>query len=125
MNNIQLLYKDLTFDIIGAAIEVHKVLGPGFLEAVYQKALGHEFGLRNIPFQEQCEVLVRYKDLMAGEYRADFLVDDKVIVEIKAIKSLTEIHEAQLINYLKGSGYRVGLLINFGAASLEYKRRVV
>ena len=121
----ELLYKDLTYAIIGAAMEVHRVLGPGFLEAVYQSALAHELELRGLSFQEQVRLQVVYKEIVAGEYRADFLVDDKVILEIKATKSLTEIDEAQLINYLKGTGYKVGLLINFGTPSLEHLRRVV
>ena len=121
----EFLYKDLTFAIIGAAMEVHRVLGPGFLESVYEEALAHEFGLRGIPYERQAKLAVRYKEIIAGEFRADFLVDGKVVVELKAIKALTEGDEAQLLNYLKGTGYRVGLLLNFGAPSLEYKRRVL
>ena len=121
----KLLYQDLTYAIIGAAMEVHRVLGPGFLESVYQTALAHELKLRGIAFTEQARLQVGYKDVIAGEYRADFVIDDKVIVEIKATKGLTEIDEAQLINYLKGAGYKVGLLINFGTSSLEHIRRVV
>lgn len=121
----ELLYKDLTYAIIGAAMEVHKVLDSGFLEAVYQTALAHELELRGLPIKEQHRLEVTYKEIIAGEYRADFLVDDKVIVEIKATKAHTEIDQAQLINYLKGTGYKVGLLINFGASSLEHIRRVV
>ena len=121
----EFLYKDLTYAIIGAAMEVHKVLGPGFLESVYEEALAHEFDLRGIPYERQAKLAVRYKGIVAGEFRADFLVDGKVVVELKAIKALMEGDEAQLLNYLKGTGYRVGLLLNFGAPSLEYKRRVV
>ena len=106
-------------------MEVHKVLGPGFLESVYQTALAHELELRSISFQEQALLQVGYKDIIAGEYRADFVIDDKVILEIKAVAELNEIHEAQLINYLKGTGYKVGLLINFGSTSLEHIRRIV
>jgi GxxExxY protein len=122
---VNLLYKDLTYKIIGAALEVHNVLGPGFLESVYQTALAHELELRGIAITEQARLQVAYKGIIAGEYRADFLIDDKVIVEIKAVSELNEIHEAQLINYLKSTGYKVGLLINFGASSLEHERRVV
>jgi GxxExxY protein len=121
----EFLYKDLTYGIIGAAMEVHKVLGPGFLESVYEEALAHEFDLRGIPYQRQARLAVRYKEIVAGEFRADFLVDSKVVVELKAVKALTEGDEAQLLNYLKGTGYRVGLLLNFSAPSLEYKRRVL
>jgi len=92
---------------------------------VYEEALAHEFELRGIPYERQAKLAVRYKEIIAGEFRADFLVDGKVVVELKAIKALTEGDEAQLLNYLKGTGYRVGLLLNFGSASLEHKRRVL
>ncbi|MBM4464994.1 MAG: GxxExxY protein [Chloroflexi bacterium] len=110
---------------MGAAMEVHRILGPGFLESVYEEALAHEFDLRGIPYERQAKLAVRYKGIVAGEFRADFLVDEKVVVELKAVKALTEGDEAQLLNYLKGTGYRVGLLFNFGAPSLEYKRRIL
>jgi len=119
------LYKELTYAIIGAAMEVHRVLGPGFLESVYEEALAHEIDLRAIPYQGQARLAVRYKEIVAGEFRADFLVNGKVVVELKAVKALTEGDEAQLLNYLKGTAYRVGLLLNFGAPSLEYTRRVL
>ncbi|MGD8245601.1 MAG: GxxExxY protein [Anaerolineae bacterium] len=125
MSTTGLLYRELTYTIIGAAMEVHSVLGPGFLESVYETALAQEFSLRNIAYQRQLLLQVRYKGIVAGEFRADFMVEDKVIVELKAVKQLEPIHEAQLINYLKGTGHRVGLLLNFGALSLQHKRRVV
>ena len=121
----EFLYKDLTYAIIGAAMEVHRILGPGFLESVYEEAQAHEFDLRGIPYERQAKLAVRYKGIVAGEFRADFLVDGKVVVELKAVKALTEGDEAQLLNYLKGTGYRVGLLLNFCAPSLEHKRRIV
>ena len=121
----KLLYKELTYTIIGAAMEVHKILGPGFLESVYEEALCHELTLRGIPHLRQVPVQVRYKSVVAGQFRADLLVDDKVVVELKATKGLTEVDEAQLINYLKGTGYRVGLLLNFGTTSLQHQRRIV
>ena len=121
MTEQEFLYKDLTYAIIGSAMEVHRILGPGFLESVYEEALAHEFDLRGIPYQRQARLAVRYKEIVAGDFRADFLVDGKVVVELKAIKALTEGDEAQLLNYLKGTGYRVGLLFNFGGPSLEYK----
>lgn len=121
----RLLHKELSYAIIGAAMEVHSVLGPGFLESVHEESLAHEFKLRGIAYQRQVTLNVRYKDIIAGSFRADFLVGNKIVVELKATKALTEIDEAQLINYLKGTGYRVGLLVNFGARSLEHRRRVV
>lgn len=121
----ELLYGDLTRAIIGAAMEVHRTLGHGFLEAVYEAALAHELNLRGIPYEHQKRLTVTYKGQVAGEYVADFVVDGKVIAELKATKGLTEVDEAQLINYLKATGLRVGLLLNFGTPSLEYRRRVV
>lgn len=118
----KLLYEDLTYKVIGAAIEVHKILGCGFLEAVYEESLAHEFNLRNIPFERQKILKVKYKDIIAKEYIADFLVDGKIIIEIKAMKCLTGIDEAQLQNYLKATGIKIGLLFNFGEKSLKYKR---
>ena len=120
------LYKDLTEKVIGAAIEVHKTLGSGFLEYVYQEALCYELRLRKISFESQKELDIRYKDfLVPKKYTPDFLVEDSVIVEIKANSGLTDIDEAQLLNYLKASNKRVGLLINFGTRSLEFKRRIL
>ena len=119
------LYADLTHKIIGAAMEVHTVLGPGFLEAVYEDALAHEFDLQGIVYDRQKTFQVPYKAISAGLYRPDFVVENKVIVDTKAIKHLTEIEEAQIINYLKVTGLRVGLVINFASLRLEYKRRVL
>ena len=122
MNDI--LYKNLSYKIIGASIEVHKILGFGFLEAVYEEALAHEFTLRNIHFERQKIIQVKYKDIIAKNYYADFLVESKIIIEIKAIKQLTEVDEAQLLNYLKAADLKLGILINFGEKSLKYKRVV-
>jgi GxxExxY protein len=119
------LYKELTHAIIGAAMEVHNILGPGFLEAVYDKAFGKELAIRGISFISQAHLQVSYKGSPVGEYIADYFVDEKVIVELKAIKELSDIEEAQLMNYLKVTALKVGLLINFGAASLQYRRRVI
>ena len=114
-----------TYKIIGAAIEVHKELGCGFLEAVYQEALEREFAIQRIPFKAQPIIQIRYKEqLLNKTYQPDFISYDEVIVEIKALAKLTGIEEAQLINYLKATGLKVGLLLNFGSKSLEYKRFV-
>lgn len=120
-----LLHKDLTYAIIGAAMEIHSELGPGFLESVYHRALAHELSLRQIPYREQAILAVEYKNNNVGEFRADFLIDETVVVELKATKRFSEINEAQLINYLKCTDYRVGLLFNFGTASVQRIRRVV
>ncbi len=104
-------------------MEVHQTLGYGFLEAVYQEALALEFEFRHIPFQREISLPVIYKGRKLGTlYRADFLCYDTVIVEVKAITQLSGTEEAQVINYLKATGLDVGLLINFGAKSLQYKR---
>jgi len=120
----EILYKELSFAIVGAAMEVHKVLGGGFLEAVYQAALAHEFRLRNIPFEEQKHLPVYYKGVLVGEYIADFVIDEKIIVEIKAVSDLNSAHEAQALNYLAATGLRLALLLNFGRSSLQQKRLV-
>jgi GxxExxY protein len=121
----ELLYKELTYQINGAAMEVHQVLGSGFLESVYQAALEVELSLRKIPFQRQVEMQVTYKDQNVGHFRLDLLVDQKVVVELKAQESLGEAEEGQILNYLRGTGMRVGLLLNFGASSLQHKRFIV
>ena len=114
-----------TYAIIGAAMEIHRQLGHGFLEAVYQDAAVVEFALRNIPFEKEVSLPVRYKDnLLPSHYRADFICFSEIIVEFKALSRLSNVEEAQLLNYLKATGLKRGLLINFGASSLQYKRMV-
>ncbi|NUO80943.1 GxxExxY protein [candidate division KSB1 bacterium] len=122
----ELLYEDLTYAIIGAAMEVHRVLGSGFLEYVYKEALCYELTLRRIAFERQKELDIFYRDyLIPKKYRPDLFVDGKVIVDDKATSGLNEIDEAQLLNYLKATKVRVGLLLNFGKESLEYRRRIL
>ncbi|MEA3310751.1 MAG: GxxExxY protein [candidate division WOR-3 bacterium] len=112
-----------TYAIIGAAMEVHKVLGCGFLEAVYQGALATEFTTRNIPFEREVELPIIYKGTqLATSYRADFICYGSVLVELKAISKIGKVEEAQVINYLKATGLGVGLIFNFASPSLEYKR---
>jgi GxxExxY protein len=114
-----------TYSVIGAAMEVHRELGRGFLEAAYCEALAVEFNERGIPYKPQVALTIRYKGrTLDCCYRADFICFDNVIVEIKALGQLTGVERAQLINYLKATGYRVGLLLNFGADSLQYERIV-
>jgi GxxExxY protein len=114
-----------TYAIIGAAMEVHRELGSGFLEAVYHEALTIEMTSRNIQFVHEVELPVIYKgQQLATSYRADFICFDTVILEIKALGKLNTLQEAQILNYLKATGLGVGLLINFSAESLQYKRFV-
>lgn len=119
-----LLYGDLTHQIIGAAFEVFKVLGYGFLEKVYENALVEELKLRQVAVQQQHPIEVLYKGKVVGEYCADVFVDGKVIVELKAEKEYNERHEAQLLNYLKAAGVKVGLMLNFGEKKCQHKRLV-
>lgn len=116
------MFEDLTYKIIGAAMEVHKILGRGFLESVYEESLAYEFKKRKIGFERQKSLPIHYKEIIAKECICDFLIEDKIILEIKAIKKLTEIEEAQLQNYLVATKKRIGLLINFGEESLKHKR---
>lgn len=119
---VELLYKELTFAVIGAAMEVHRILGPGFLESVYQSALARELTLRGIPFGQQVRLPVSYKDVLDGEYIADFIIDGKLIVEIKAVSNFNSQHQAQAMHYLAATGLRLALLLNFGTGSLEHRR---
>ena len=119
-----LLYSELTRNIIGAAIEVHKILGAGFVESVYEEAFATELDLRKIPYERQKTIDVFYKNRLAKQFICDFLVYDKMIIELKAIRKITEIEQMQALNYLKATGLKLGLVFNFGSSSLEYKRLI-
>lgn len=123
MDNI--LYKDEAYAIVGAAIEVHRELGPGFLEAVYQEALEKEFIYRGLPHVREQKLLIHYKgEPLSKYYVADFVCYDKIIVELKATQQITPDNESQMLNYLTATKMRLGLLINFGCKSLEYRRLI-
>jgi GxxExxY protein len=119
---------DLTREILGAAIEVHRYLGPGLLESVYVKCLARELSLKQIPFTRECPLSLNYKGLrLECSHRLDLLVGDAVVVEIKSVEALAPIHDAQLLTYLKLGGWKVGLLINFNVEVLKkgIRRRVL
>ncbi len=116
---------ELTYQIRGAVFEVNRVLGAGFLEKVYEKALLVEFHKRGLKAEGQVPITVKYKNEVVGEYFADIVVEDKIIIELKAVDQLQKIHEAQLLNYLKAMEYKIGLLINFTHPKAEIKRFVV
>ena len=120
-------YEDITEKIIGASFEVHKFLGNGFQEVIYQRALAYEMRKADLNFVREIEQDIFYKDLEKpiGTRRADFVVEEKVLVELKAIIQLEEVHIAQILNYLKAYKLDVGLLINFGSKSLTFKRLVI
>jgi len=115
--------EELTQKIIGCAMKVHAALGPGFLESVYSKALAHE--LRNAGLRVECEkpIKVKYDGVIVGEFSADKLVEEKIMVEEKATQALVTANEVQLVNYLTATGIEIGLLLNFGAQRLEFKRK--
>lgn len=119
----ELLFKKEVYNIVGAAINVHKELGPGFLEAVYQEALEIEFKIQEIPFVPQPKIQIFYRDKpLKKYYEPDYLVYEKIVVEIKAMKSLGPLEEAQILNSVKCSKKDLGILINFGEISLKWKR---
>jgi len=115
-------YSDLTAKIIGCAMEVHKVLGNGFQEVIYQRALEHELELQKISFYREYEMAVCYKNKQIGTRRVDFLIENKISVELKALIRTEPVHLAQAINYLEAYNLEIGLLINFGNTKLEFHR---
>ncbi|MBQ8704462.1 MAG: GxxExxY protein [Bacteroidales bacterium] len=123
MDSNEILYKNESFRIIGAAMEVHRVLGCGFVEVVYQEALEEEFRKRNIPYEREKELRINYKGRpLSKTFRADFVCYNDIILELKAVSDFTDEHYAQIYSYLKASNLSLGILINFGKANLEYQR---
>jgi GxxExxY protein len=122
----QFLFKQETYAIIGAALEVHKYLGYGFLEAVYKEALEYEFQLRKINYVREKEFTIIYKGLTLNKkYYSDYLIDNKIILEVKAASDIVDAHVSQTLNYIKAGKVKLGLLINFGSESLEWKRLII
>ncbi len=120
-----LLYKEEVYKIVGAAMEVHSHLGPGFFEAVYQEAFEMELNFRSIPYLREEPLDIYYKGVkLKKKYVPGFICYDSIVVEMKAVSDILDVHQAQLLNYLKASKMRVGVLINFGETSLVYKRMI-
>mgnify|MGYP005840355735 CR=1 FL=1 len=120
-----MIYQEEAYEIIGACMEVHRILGHGFLEAVYHDALKIELKKRAIPYKSEEKLQITYKDIVIDKYyQADFICYDKIILEIKAIKELTNTETSQVLNYIKATGFRLGILVNFGQESLEHKRYI-
>lgn len=124
-NKHELKYEKEVYEIVSCAMEVLNVLGHGLLEKPYENALAVEFNLRNIPFIQQKHFPVIYKNVQVGEYAPDFIVYDKIIVEIKAVEIISNIEMGQVINYLKITGLQLGLILNFKKPKLEWKRIVL
>lgn len=120
----EILYKELSDLVIKIAIEVQKELGTGFLEKVYENSMGVRFGERKVKYEKQKRIEVFYHGHLVGEFYADLIVDDKIIIELKAVEKLHNNHFAQLLNYLKASKYEAGYVINFGKIPLQFKRLV-
>ena len=116
---------DLTYSINGAVYKVNNVLGPGFLEKVYERALLFELRSKGIKAESQVPISVRLKNKMVGEHVADIIVDNQVIIELKTVEKIERIHEAQLLNYLKATGLKVGLIVNFKNTKADVKRLVL
>jgi GxxExxY protein len=121
---VELIYEELSYAVRGAAMEVHRLLGPGFLECVYRRALAQEFAARGISYEREFPLNITYKEIPIGKYRADFVIDGKIVLEVKATSTLVSRHESQAIHYLAGTGLRLALLMNFGAESLQIKRLI-
>jgi len=120
-----IIYKDLSYRVVGLAMRVHSELGGGFLEKVYENALALLLEKEGIPARQQAPVTVRFEGQSVGDYFADILVDDKIILELKTVEKIADAHRAQVINYLRATGIRLGMILNFGRKSFECERLVV
>lgn len=125
MKKNKILYKELSYKIIGLAMKVHTILGPGFLEKVYENALIVLFGKEGIKAVQQAPIKVKFENKIVGNYYADILIENKIILELKTVEKITDIHRAQALNYLKATGLKLAIILNFGAKSLEYERLVL
>lgn len=124
-NNTNVIFSDLSYEIMGAIFEVHKELGPGFVESVYEKALIEEFAKKGIKVETQKVIDVIYKGKKIGNHRLDLIVENKVVLELKTVERFALHHTAQLLSYLKASGYKLGILVKFSKPKVEYRRVVM
>jgi len=124
MKDDKVIHRELSYQVMKAVFEVHNTLGPGFVESVYEEALAYEPELREIHFERQKAVTVRYKGRVVGTHRLDFVVDGRIVLELKAVSALTDVFKQQTLSYLKATGLRLGILINFGTPRVEYTRVV-
>lgn len=123
VNSVSTTEYDLSGKVIGLAMKVHRALGPGFLESVYQKALLYELTKAGFTAESDRPIQVRYDDVIVGDFKADLIVNGELILELKAISAIAVEHEVQLVNYLTATGKNIGVLLNFGARSLEFKKK--
>jgi GxxExxY protein len=118
----KVLHRELSYRVMGAVFEVHNALGPGFAERIYEEALVQELVARAIPFTRQQEITVRYKGHVVGTHRLDLVIDEKIVLELKATSALNDAFKQQTLSYLKATGLRLGILVNFGTPRVEYVR---
>lgn len=119
-----LVYKDLAYKVVGCLYGVYNELGPGFKESIYHGALAIEFDIQSIPYEEEKRITIDYKGKKVGYYTPDFVIDGKVVLEIKAVDNIPNLYETQLYYYLKGTDYKLGYIVNFGSEKLDIRRRV-
>ncbi|HHH40488.1 MAG TPA: GxxExxY protein [Chloroflexi bacterium] len=120
----RIIYPELSYRVMKAVFEVHNLLGPGFVERIYERALAYELSSQGISFERQKEIVVRYKGQRVGVHRLDFLVDGKIILELKAVRALDDVFRLQVLSYLKATALRLGILVNFGTKRVEFVRIV-
>jgi GxxExxY protein len=125
MNTNQIIHKELSYKIVGCGMEVHSKLGPGFLEKVYENSLMLLLRKEGISSKQQAPVKVRFEGELVGEYRADILVDEKIILELKMVDKIVDVHRAQMLHYLRATGLKLGMILNFGKKNFEYERLVL
>lgn len=125
INKTGIIYPELSYKIMGAIFEVHKNLGPGFLESIYEKALIDELSRRELKVENQKVINITYKNKKVGVHRLDIVVENKIVIEIKTVERFAINHKAQLTSYLKASGYRLGILVNFAKSKVEYYRVLI